>query len=180
MTARKNEGGDVIFRCRNASCGMTFGLREDAAIAIARCAFERLSFSREALFREVEERLFSEKERAVMKWTSANRRLITLYAEGAITHEEFLEAREKYASAASVKAEHMEKWSEIEKKISSFLSGGGDSQFFRSLGVSFSVYGKEDVRFSFAELSYRFYFRVKGRGKGQEGIFLGAEKCLHD
>ena len=180
MTARKNAGGDVIFRCRNASCDMTFGLREETAIAIARCAFERLSFSKEALLREVEERFFSQRSRAVTKQISANQRLITLYAEGAITHEEFLEAREKYASAASVKAEYKEKWDEAEKKISSVLSGGGDGQFFRSLGVSFSIYGKEDVRVSFSALPFCFYFRVEGRGKGQEGILLGAEKCLHD
>ena len=180
MTARKNGREDVIFRCRNASCRMTFGLREETALAMARRAFDRISFSREALFREVKERLFSEKARAVTKWTSANQRLITLYAEGAITREEFLVAREKYASAASVKVEYKEKWDEAEKKISSVLSGGGDSQFFRSLGVSFSVYGKDDVRFSFAALPYCFHFRAEGRGKGQEGILLGAEKCLHD
>lgn len=178
MTARKNGREDVIFRCRNTSCRMTFGLREETALTMARCAFERLSFSKEALFREVEARLFSEKARTATKWTSANRRLITLYAEGAITHEEFLEARRKYASAASVKAEYTEKWDEAEKKISSFLSGGGDSQFFRLLGVSFSVYGKEDARLSFAALPFRFYFRIEGRGRGQEGVFLGAEKTL--
>ena len=178
MTARKNGREDVIFRCRNASCRMTFGLREETALAIARRAFEKLSFSRESLFREVEARLFSESARDLTKWTVANRRLITLYAEGAITHEEFLEARRKYASVASADVEQANERASVEKKISAILSGGRDGSFFRLLGVSFSVYGKEDARLSFAALPFRFYFRIEGRGRGQEVIFLGAEKTL--
>lgn len=178
MTARKNGREDVIFRCRNASCGMSFGLREETALDLARRSFAMLSFSSEELFREVESRLFSERERAFMKSTEANRRLIALYVEGAITHGEFLEARQKYASVASIDAECTHERDAVEKMIATILSGEGDGVFFRALSISFSVYGKEDVRLSFAALPLTFFFRIAGCGCGQENVFLGVEKNI--
>ena len=171
MTARKNAKGEVIYRCRNTACAMTFGLREQTAFLLARRAFIALDLPRETMKSELLQTLFSMK-RTSREAEAANQRLIELYLTGEITREEFRTARSKYAPSALNDADEADARTKMEEAISRLLAGEGDGFFFRLLGVHISVFEAGDVRLFFEHLPYVFFFRVMGRGDGQKGELL--------